>query len=167
MQTAGAGVGGRRRAAAFGADLSMPRSPFPFAEEAGLTVTLDCASTLLSNAAAEEWKLARCPCTLGSSAASAPEKVPARTRRVSCAATSRAQSSLQPRGRNPWRESPGSGSRELVNLMSMRGPLTQPGIKDGKGSLHQELGFGWTGPIAAGRFLPCPCGTKPPMWPIC
>ena len=150
--------------AALGAGPSLPCAPFPFAEEAGLTGVSVCASALLSNAAAEEWKLACCPGAPGSCKRPGPTlaaaKVPARTQRVSCAATSRAQSSLQPRGRSPRLESPGSSRRELGKLISMTRPVARDGIKEGKACLHQELGFGRNGPNAAVHFFCYAVGVK-------
>jgi tRNA-specific 2-thiouridylase len=75
------------------------------------------------------------------------------TPRVSWAATSRAQSSLQPSGRNPLLVSLGVKGRESENLISMNRPLTHRPIKEGKARLHQELGFDQIGQNGSCPFL--------------
>lgn len=42
----------------------------------------------------------------------------------------------------------------------MKGPLTQPGIRDGKASLHQELAFGRSKPDAVHHFFALPLRRK-------
>lgn len=85
-----------------------------------------------------------------------PAAVPGSTPRVSCAATSRAQSSLQPSGRNPRGESPGACGHESENLISMDVALAHGPIKEGKPPLHQELGFGRFGSPGHDPFFDLP-----------
>lgn len=107
-------------------------------------------STLLSNTAADSWKLepfqpcgpAARPSEPVLRADTDPGAIPGSTPRVSCAATSRAQSSLQPIGRNPRLESPVACGHESENLISMDTALAHGPIREGKARLHQELGFG-------------------------
>ena len=140
----------------------MPSASFPFAEEAGLTSVSASGSTLLSNAAADSWKLKpdppceslalQCEFALVGPAVRLVV-LPARTPRVSWAATSRAQSSLQPSGLNPAFASLGAKGRESENLISMDRPLTHVPIKEGKARLHQELGFDQIGQNEVCPFL--------------
>jgi len=127
----------------------VPFTSFPFAEEEELTGSSASASALLSNTAADSWKLKPFP-PFGPDAPPSksalrsetrPGVEPGSTLRVSCIATRRAQSSPQPSGRNPWCESLGSCGHESGNLISMSSALAHGPIKDGKAHLHQELGF--------------------------